>query len=142
MTIAVIIITSIVAIYLVFKLYTERESIDESKVLNNRLKLMNLASEDWAKNKINIDLYSTLCFVFHPDFRNMWDYVPPERQEYTRQMYKLDSNFWKSYKITPDFVIPAEMVYEIYKVYASQYLNDYLMNHRCSEPSTSSQAKE
>ena len=135
MTTAVI-ITSFIAVYLAFKLYKKRKSIDETKVSNNRSKLMNLAYKDWSHGRINKDLYRMFGFVFHPDFRNIWDYVPPERQEYTRQMYKLDSNFWKSYKITPDFAIPAEMVYELYKAYASHYLNDYVENQNSSEPNT------
>ena len=142
MTIAIIIITSVIAIYLAFRLYTKGESLDETKVLNNRLELMNLAYKDLSHGRINKDLYRMFGFVFHPDFRNIWDYVPPERQEYTKQMYILDSNFWKSYKITPDFAIPAEMVYELYKAYASQYLNDYLKNQHCSEANISSQTKE
>lgn len=124
MTIAIIVITSIIASYSVYRLYTKRESLDESKVLKNRLELKNLASEDWAHNSINEDVYRMLCFVFHPNFRNMWDYIPPEKQAYPRQMYQLDSNFWRSYKLTQDFVIPAYIVYELYKEYISQHIND------------------
>lgn len=122
MTIAVIIL-SILASYLLYKLYKKSDYIDAGKVLSNRSEMHLLAYNDWKEGKIDKEFFRAICFVFHPDFNNTWDYVPPERQEYTGRMRRLDSNFWKTYKITPDFVIPANIVYELYKVYFSQQMN-------------------
>lgn len=121
-----IIILSVISTFLLFRLYAKREKLDYSKIWSNRIELHNLACNDWKQRKINKELFRTLSFLFHPDFRNPWDYVPSERREYTSQMYKLDSNFWKSYKLTPDFVIPANIVYELYKEYVSQHIIDNL----------------
>lgn len=123
MTIALIIL-SVFVVYLLFRLYKNRDNSDTSIVLSNRLELSNLANNDWKQGKISKELFRILSFVFHPDFKNTWDYVPPERQAYTQQMYQLDTNFWRSYKLTPDFVIPAKMVYELYKEFVFQHLNN------------------
>lgn len=123
MTIALIIL-SVFVVYLLFRLYKKRDNNDTSIVLSNRLELRNLANNDWKQGKISKELFRILSFVFHPDFKNTWDYVPPERQVYTRQMHQLDSNFWRLYKLTPDFVIPAKMVYELYKEFVFQHLNN------------------
>lgn len=50
--------------------------------------------------------------------------MQPERQAYTIKMNKLDSNFWKEYKLTPDFVIPPSFVYELYKTYLLEHLQE------------------
>lgn len=121
-----IIILSILSSFLLFRLYTKRKKFDYGQLAANRSELLNLTSNDWKQHKIDPDLFYALFFIFHPDFRNPFDYVPPERQEYTSQMYKLEKNFWKTYKLTPDFVIPVEVVYELYKEYISQHLTDNL----------------
>ena len=89
---------------------------------------MSFAIDDWKQGKIDKNLYRALSFVFHPDFKNTWDYVPPERQEYTRQINILDSNFWHYYKITPDYVIPSNMVYVLYKEFMSTQLRKKTLN--------------
>ena len=122
--IAIIIVLSLIAFFSLWKLYTKRRIIDHSKVLANRLELMNLAVDDWQQGKIDKNLFHALSFLFHPDLKNTWDYVPPERQDYTRKMYVLDSNFWNYYKISPDYVIPSSMVYSLYKEFVSIHLQD------------------
>lgn len=129
----VVIVLSIFSCYLLFRL-NKRQVIDNSKVLSNRIELTNLAIDDWEHGKIDRELYRTLSYIFHPNFKNIWDYVPPERQSYTIQMHKLDSDFWELYKLTPDFAIPANIVYELYKDYIiSQHVLDKLKNQNSSE---------
>ncbi len=97
--------------------------MDEAQMLSNRSMLLKLAYEDFQNDGISKKVYRDLCFVFHPDFGNTWNYVPPERQSYTSKMLKLDSNFWKHYKISPDFVLPPIVVYMLYKDYLVQELS-------------------
>ena len=126
--ITVIVLLSLITLFSLCKLYTKRRNIDDSKVLANRLELMDFAVEDGQQGKIDKNLFRALSFVFHPDFKNSWDYVPPERQDYTQQMYILDSNFWNYYKISPDYVIPSSMVYSLYKEFISTHLQDSLLH--------------
>ncbi|MDE6269458.1 MAG: hypothetical protein K2M12_01220 [Muribaculaceae bacterium] len=95
------------------------------KMLDNRDYMRKLAGDDWKNGRISDDVGHTLMFVFHRDFKNFFDYVPPERQEYTSQMNKLDSSFWKHYRIRPDFVLPADMVYQLYKAYIIEHKDEY-----------------
>lgn len=130
--IALLILLSFITFFSLWKLYTKRRTIDDSKVLANRLELMDLAVDDWQHGRIDKNLFRALSFVFHPDFKNLWDYVPPERQDYTRQMYILDSNFWNYYKISPDYLIPSNMVYELYKEFISKHQHNSCPHH-CSK---------
>ena len=126
--IVIVVLLSLITCFSLWTLYTRRKIIDDSKVLTNRSELMSFAIDDWKQGKIDKNLYRALSFVFHPDFKNTWDYVPPERQEYTRQINILDSNFWHYYKITPDYVIPSNMVYVLYKEFMSTQLRKKTLN--------------
>ena len=120
--IVIVVILSLITLCLLWVLYKKRRIVDHSKVLANRLELKELADNDYQHGKIDKNLYQALSFVFHPDFKNNWDHVPKERQEYTRQMNTLDTNFWNYYKITPDYVIPSNMVYSLYKEFMLKQL--------------------
>lgn len=119
-----VIILSIITLFLLRKLWKKRTVIDYAKLFSNRKKLLEFAREEFTSGKISKRVYGILNFVFHPDFKNTFDYVPPERQDYTRQMWKFDSGFWEYYKIGPDFVLPVEMVYELYKSYIDEHMSD------------------
>ena len=134
-----VIVLSLITTILIWKICKNRVTVDETKMFQNRKELWNLVCQDWKQGKISFDIYQTLLFVSHPDFGNSWDYVPPERQTYTSKMYKFDSNFWKSHKLTPDFAIPATIVYQLYKEYASKHINEYFMTDSDSKPNPSSQ---
>lgn len=126
--IAVIVLLSLITLFSLWKIVYKRKTIDDSKVLANRLELMDFAVDDWQQGKIDKNIFRALSFVFHPNFKNQWDYIPPERQDYTRQMYILDSNFWNYYKISPDYVIPSSMVYSLYKEFISTHLQDSILH--------------
>lgn len=117
------VILSIIILVLLWRLSKKRKVVDNDKMLSNRFMLMNLASEDFHNGGISQEVYEKLSYVFHPDFGNLWDYVPPERQFYNRQMMTLDSYFWKQYNISSDFSLPPEMIYELYKSYIIQQLS-------------------
>lgn len=61
------------------------------------MELWALAVDDWEQGKIDKKLYRYLGSVFHPDFRNIWDYVPSDRRDYLQQLEMLDSEFWNYY---------------------------------------------
>lgn len=117
------IILSLVIVYMLIKIY-KNCALDDAQIFNNRVKLQKLARKDWKQGRIDSELYSILSSFFHPDLGNLWDYVPPERQEYTSNKLRIDSQFWEQYRIRPDFVLPPEMVYELYKDYAVEHLNE------------------
>ena len=121
MTVAVIIL-SILVVYLAIKLMGNEDS---AKAFENRKNLLDLLIEEKRQGKINLVHFHILFYFFHPDFRSSWDYVPPERREYALQMNRLDSQFWKYYKIKQDFNIPVKMVYELYKEYVTQHIAEF-----------------
>lgn len=112
----------ILIVFLIRKVY-KITHVDDSKALDNRFELFKLMAEDGENDKMSKEVRRTLAHVFHPDFKNIWSYVPSEEQDSEWKLRKLDNNFWKSYKIKPDFVIPAKMVYELYKQYLSEHID-------------------
>ena len=126
--IATIIILSIVIVLLLRYIFKRRRGTDDRRLYSNRRELEKLLREDCKNGGITKEYASILRHVFHIDFRNMMSYVPPERQTYERNIISLDSSFWDHYLLTPDFVIPARMVYELYKNYLIE--NDALLREK------------
>ena len=106
--IVIVVLLSLITCFSLWTLYTRRKIIDDSKVLTNRSELMSFAIDDWKQGKIDKNLYRALSFVFHPDFKNTCDYVPPEWQEYTRQINRVFSlMFRKTSSKTPENIIKS-----------------------------------
>lgn len=117
-----IVILSALVILLSWSFIRKWPSIDDHKIWENRSAMLKCARQEYEKGMITREILEIFVFVSHPDFRKMFDYVPPERQEYTMRMQKMDLAFWKRYRITPDYVLPVNFIYELYKSHISDWL--------------------
>lgn len=123
--ILIIIFLSVIIILLLYVNYKKRTNIDDNMILRNRFELFNMAKQDWENGLISRNFFRLLVHFFHPDFKNIWDYKPMDTSELRREMYELDNNFWKTYKINPDFALPIDCIYKLYKEYIEENLENY-----------------
>lgn len=120
-----IIFLAILIILLLIRLYQKRIIIDEGIVLKNRHEMQILANQDWENGVIPQNQYRLLSTFFHPGFKNIWDYKPIETTKLRSEMYTLDSKFWSFYKVSPDFSIPPEVIYNLFKQYLLKQVDNY-----------------
>ena len=105
----------------------KKKKFDSNKVLVNREKMLLLAQQDWEKSIISKNQFRLLATFFHPDFKNIWDYKPMDTYKLRMEQETLDSNFWEFYKITPDFCLPTNMIYGLYKEFIFNNVNNFSM---------------
>ena len=116
-----IFITS-VCFYLFFrnKRLKNKLRLDNGLIARNREALLKLALEDYNNGGISKKELGYFSHVCHISFRDWMDSVPMDRADYHITMQRTDKLFWESYKLTPDFRIPPEIVYALYKNYVQR----------------------
>lgn len=117
-----IVILSIIVVWLLFKRLPQT---DYRVAFENRKKMLRLAREEYKQGIISMGEYMLWHYLFHIDFKNIFDYTPMEEAGTRAELEKLDSNFWKSYKITPDYVIPSDFVFGLYKEFVVKNIENY-----------------
>lgn len=108
---------SIIINITVIRSLIKRGAINMEQVHKNRYDMLDVVRDAYENGKIDRASRHYFAHVCHPDFRNPFDYVPPTRFSYESKIRDLDKNFWREYKLTPDFRINVRYVYEAYREY-------------------------
>lgn len=120
-----IVVLSIIILLLLREIYKNWSKIDDSVIRKNRNEMLLLAIQELEKGIISRKEWRLLATFFHPSFKDIWDYTPMEEWKIRIEQERFDSNFWKFYKITPDYSLPSDVVYRLYKEYIFNNIENY-----------------